>query len=113
MSQSVYQHDNEPTRPVSDLFGTFAGARVIGAQKPFVHALGLNAAIYLNECLYWQASVGLGNWFGRTIPQMHEETGLSKAEQAKARDLLRELGIIEEMKAAGFRTKTRIRPDGF
>jgi hypothetical protein len=112
ITKSVYQHDNAAVNG-SIVFETLTGDRIIGAQKQLVHALGLAAAIYLNECIYWQKNVGIGNWFGRTIPQMFEETGLSKAEQAKVREVLREKGLIEEMKGAGFRTKTRVNPETY
>lgn len=93
--------------------GTLVGVRFIGAQKPLVHALGLNAAVFLNECLYWQGKVGIGNWFNRTIPQFTEDTGLSKHEQKTVRDYLLERGLIEEQKGVQYRTQTRVNIEAF
>ena len=113
MSPPEYHNENHETSDSSDTVGTLVGVRFIGAQKPLVHALGLNAAVYLNECLYWQARVGIQEWFNRTSPQMHEETGLSKHEQAKAREILRDRGLIEERKGVNFRNQTRIDQQAF
>jgi hypothetical protein len=93
--------------------GTLVGVRFVGAQKPLVHALGLNAAVFLNECLYWQAKVGESGWFNRTIPQLTEETGLSKSEQATVRQKLVSMGLIEEQKGVQYRTQTRVNIDRF
>jgi hypothetical protein len=93
--------------------GTLVGVRFVGAQKPLVHALGLNAAVFLNECLYWQVKVGEGGWFNRTIPQLTEETGLSKSEQATVRQKLVSMGLIEEQKGVQYRTQTRVNIDRF
>lgn len=114
ITEPVYQPDNEFASAEDDaFFGVLIGVRLIGAPQSLVHAIGLHAAVYLNECIYWQAKVGENGWFGRTVPQMTEETGLSKHEQAKARESLRDLGLIEEKKGAGFRTKTRVNPVAF
>lgn len=93
--------------------GTLVGVRFVGAQKPLVHALGLGAAIFLNECLFWQAKVGEGEWFSRTIPQMFEETGLSKSEQATIRKELVKKELIEERKGVQYRTQTRVNVEEF
>jgi hypothetical protein len=93
--------------------GTLVGVRFVGAQKPLVHALGLNAAVFLNECIYWQVKAGIGNWFSRTIPQFTDDTGLSKSEQATVRTQLIKLGLIEEQKGVQYRTQTRINVDRF
>lgn len=113
ITEPVYQPDNEFASVWDMAANMLAGSRFVGAPRGLVHALGLNAAIYLSECMYWQSKVGSGNWFGRTIPQMLEETGLSKGEQEGARKILRDKGIIKEMKAAGYRNKTQIDYDQF
>jgi hypothetical protein len=41
----------------------------------------------------------LDGWFGKTMEQLKSETGLTRYQQATARETLRSLGILLEWKA--------------
>ena len=75
---------------------TFLGSRLVSYNVCLSKALGsINASIFLNQLLYWSGKSRNPNWIYKTVEEMREETGLTKAEQLTAQKLLDSLGIIE------------------
>jgi hypothetical protein len=62
----------------------------------------VKAALMLSQAIYWTRRGRdvrqHGGWFFKTMEQWHEETGLSRHEQAHARATLRGLHLIDECK---------------
>jgi len=81
-------------------------ARAVGGVKP---------AIFLSQLLFYIRSYmkkpgrRLPPWFSKGREELEDATGLTRSEQESARRQLRELGILEERKGAGYRNCFRIR----
>lgn len=75
--------------------------RPIAFQRVFVEfGAGITGALFLSQCVYWaNRTTDKEGWFYKTQDEWQDETGLSRYEQEGARKKLRELGLIEEMKA--------------
>jgi hypothetical protein len=62
----------------------------------------VKAALLLSQTIYWTRHgrdiVQTGGWFLKTTEQWQMETGLSAREQSAARDVLRELAILNEQR---------------
>jgi len=77
--------------------------RCIAFHKRLVDLTGnVKASLMLSQAIYWtrhgQDIRQRDGWFFKTIEQWQRETGLSRHEQANARAVLREPGILEERK---------------
>lgn len=75
--------------------------RPIAFQRVFVEfGAGITGALFLSQCVYWaNRTTDKDGWFYKTQEEWQDETGLSRYEQEGARKKLRDLGLIEEMKA--------------
>ncbi|MDI9334992.1 MAG: hypothetical protein QM533_11525 [Cytophagales bacterium] len=60
----------------------------------------VKATLFASQLLYWtqhgQAVIENGGWIFKTREQWEHETGLSRAEQERARSILLELGLVAE-----------------
>lgn len=70
-------------------------------SRDIAHRLGYKAALLLGHALYWSRYLarnepGRGGWFFMTAAQWQQATGLSKHEQAAARETLKDAGLLAE-----------------
>lgn len=73
--------------------------RAVVYYPNFVKAIGgnINAAIFLNQLIYWKGKEkNSDGWIYKTSAEIEEETALSYKKQKNARQHLKNLGIIEE-----------------
>lgn len=58
----------------------------------------VNLAVMWSQLYYWTPRANDENgWIYKSQDEMHEETGLSRRQQEKAREIGRELGVLEDM----------------
>jgi hypothetical protein len=71
----------------------------IAFHRIFVTITGsVTAALMLSQSYYWSQRTKSDGWFYKTQEEWHRETGLSRCEQETARRILRNRGLIEEVK---------------
>lgn len=63
--------------------------KVIALQQGFISILGLEAAVFFSQALYWQKKMGDRFWY-KTQQDWESEIGLSRRQQERARKILRE-----------------------
>lgn len=75
-------------------------SRVIAFHPVFVRITGsIKAGLFLSQLYYWDRTAkARGEWIDRTRAEFEEHTALSRREQERARELLREAGLITERK---------------
>ncbi|MCI0653670.1 MAG: hypothetical protein L0Y39_04230 [Methylococcaceae bacterium] len=76
--------------------------RPIAFHRCFVDLTGsVTAALFLSQAVYWQKRVPdePEGWWHKTREEWAEETGLSRREQESARQILKQLRVLEEKRA--------------
>jgi hypothetical protein len=111
MAEQVAYHEREQAIPAGkerkalreQLLGEKA-SRALAFQTVAVRHFGAEAGIFIRQLLYRDGSGKDGNfWIYKSIPEWHEETGLGRKLQEKARKRLVGAGVMDEEK--------RIAPD--
>src|SRR5690242_16310848 len=74
--------------------------RPIAFHRCFVRLTGsVNAALLLSQAVYWSNRTNdPEGWFHKSMDEWEEETGLTRHEQDKAREILRGTGFWNEKK---------------
>lgn len=91
-------NSSDPTMDrVADLLG---GGRTVAFKTDLAHATGsVTAGLLLSQFWYWSNSRDVTDregWFWKTMPEIQEETGLTRTEQENARRRLVQAGVLEE-----------------
>jgi hypothetical protein len=64
-----------------------------------IRKFGPAAGTFLRQLIYWTGKEhDLEGWIYKTQTEMEQETGLSRKQQEKARKILRNAGVLEEVK---------------
>lgn len=72
--------------------------RSISFHREFVFlGAGVTGALLLSQAVFWSGKAKKG-WFWKSVKEWTDETGLTRHEQETARQKLRNLGVLEEMK---------------
>ena len=80
-------------------------AKPIAYNPALAEALGsVNAGLLMAQLLYWQNKGSDSNWIYKTIEEMRQETGLSRANQETALKQIKAKGLID-VKLAGVPAK--------
>lgn len=74
--------------------------RVISFHRPLANvAGGATGGLFLSQLLYWSdKGADPDGWIYKTQEEWQEETALTRSEQERARRILRDKGILEEVK---------------
>lgn len=71
--------------------------RPIAYHRAFVPFAGVSGAILLSQAIYWSKRIPReSEWFYKTREEWQDETGLSRRAQESARQVLKDLGVLEE-----------------
>ncbi len=86
-----------PKNPLAASLLQMAGqSNVITVRRPFVAFTGtLEAAMLLDQLLYWTSRSVMAGWIAKTDAEFQEELCLTRYSVRAARDRLVEMGIIE------------------
>lgn len=80
-------------------------SRDVHFKTAIAHAIGKNAAIFLNQCVFWQSTDYVNNrkdnperngWFYKSRDEWYDEILLSRYQQEQVRKKLREMGLLIE-----------------
>lgn len=74
--------------------------RPIAFQRSFVSlGVGITGALMLSQAIYWTGRTSdVDGWFWKTAAEWEAETGLTRREQDGARERLRAIGVLEEVR---------------
>lgn len=74
--------------------------RPIAFHRSFIDlGVGVTGALFLSQSLYWsRRTKDRDGWFYKTGVEWQEETGLTRREQDGARNRLKKVGVLEEIK---------------
>ncbi len=86
-----------PKNPLAASLLQMAGqSNVIAVRRPFVAFTGtLEAAMLLDQLLYWTSRSVMGGWIAKSDAEFQEELCLTRYSVRAARDRLVKMGIIE------------------
>lgn len=72
---------------------------VVAYRPDLAKAFGsINAALFFCQLLYWEGKGSNPEMVYKTMKEMYDETALTRREQDTARSVLKEIGLIEEVK---------------
>lgn len=90
------QHERESSCSYQQLVANLLGSKQIAYNPDLVKITGsINAAILLNQLLYWHRKGYDPEWIYKTANEMKKETGLTRSQQDLAIKSCKKLNLIE------------------